>query len=848
MSFAETSYAEQRQKHISLIDRLRAIGAKDLDFPRVVVIGDQSADKSILVEAISGVTVPQDAGINSRCPIEYRMSTSGGTQQWSCQIYIRWEAPSNGSHVAGIRETPFGGRITDKADVELMLRRAQAAALTQDKDIDRFVELTFEELQLFAKVQLQYSRNVVCIDLSAPNMTNLAFIDLPGLDQNGNADIAGGVEELVSSCIKGNDIVLVALSASDEPEKQKAMQLAQQADPHGQRTMGVIITKVDNILPGSTQSLWLDFIEGRRLPLKLGYFCMLQPNEDDGRSHVAHEHASVTVDSTFLPGFSTHLARFGADNVVAALSGHLSQMTAESFQALTTEMQRLREVFTKRLHKTPQPPISEPFGLILNLLHEFCTELRTMADGQSSTASLIQHSRKIYATFKSDVRNTAPLFVPSVSKLDRAQISQELLTVDDGEAPQFIDTGKQISLVDVRNRIQSLTADELPGNIPYAAKIVFVKEFEQTWPSIVNSCAHRSVQSLRKTIESLTDAKFGAHQHLRAAVTKAIEALVQLRYAEATAQLQKFMKYESGAYTQNDHYLLTAKETFFAQYKVEQARIVAPPRSSLISRKSKRRSRANSTPSPALPVIIVYPPEQTQPLLPEELRYASPGTSSVLPGFQKPVCEQVPETIFQSVAGLEHLSSWSHEELRLRDYQDGRKGPYMSSDQGLASGVKPSTGQPPNDSTTSSDTSDLSGKEQSEGALGSYGNKQLRFSGIALADSDDQKPKDQYEAELLVMAEVRAYFNVAYKRIIDNVPLALNHELLYPFAENSLPYLLKALGLSDPTEAASKCDFYVAQDPSTVADQQELQVRLEELLKTQSELETLSESWNSASV
>ena len=44
-----------------------------------------------------------------------------------------------------------------------------------------------------------------------------------------------------------------------------------------------MLTKPDTIPAGAstTKQLWIDVIEGRRFPLKLGYFCTKQPGEDE---------------------------------------------------------------------------------------------------------------------------------------------------------------------------------------------------------------------------------------------------------------------------------------------------------------------------------------------------------------------------------------------------------------------------------------------------------------------------------------------------------------------------------------------------------------------------------------
>ena len=80
-----------------------------------------------------------------------------------------------------IREVPFGPVITDKSKVELALRRAQTAILNPKVDTRSFVDMEEAALKgLKAEKMLKFSRNVVCVDLVGPELTDLAFVDLPG--------------------------------------------------------------------------------------------------------------------------------------------------------------------------------------------------------------------------------------------------------------------------------------------------------------------------------------------------------------------------------------------------------------------------------------------------------------------------------------------------------------------------------------------------------------------------------------------------------------------------------------------------------------------------------------------
>ncbi len=82
-----------------------------------------------------------------------------------------------------ISETPFGGLITDKSAVESLLRRAQLSVLNPGIPIEKILHAATEELTKWSEQSQKmqpFSRNVVCVDLSGPDLTDLSFIDLPG--------------------------------------------------------------------------------------------------------------------------------------------------------------------------------------------------------------------------------------------------------------------------------------------------------------------------------------------------------------------------------------------------------------------------------------------------------------------------------------------------------------------------------------------------------------------------------------------------------------------------------------------------------------------------------------------
>jgi hypothetical protein len=113
--------------------------------------------------------------------MECRLSSS--SVPWSCRISIRREYDKNGKRLDKVREEQFGQVLTSKDDVELALRRAQAAVLNVDiphaKNFS-YAARRSKEWTAKATESTPFSRNVVCVDLEGPELTDLSFIDLPG--------------------------------------------------------------------------------------------------------------------------------------------------------------------------------------------------------------------------------------------------------------------------------------------------------------------------------------------------------------------------------------------------------------------------------------------------------------------------------------------------------------------------------------------------------------------------------------------------------------------------------------------------------------------------------------------
>lgn len=177
----DTEYNRSAQSLNLIISRLRDCGTEQVvPLPKIAVVGNQSAGKSSLIEAISQIKVPRASGTCTRCPMEVILR-SGMPSDWSCRVSLRKEY-ENGVKLGLPQITTFG-ETTVKGDVTELLRRAQLANLNPLKKSQYFmVGNHLMDIDPNA-MDLQFSKNVVVVEISGAS-ADVTFIDLPGIVSN----------------------------------------------------------------------------------------------------------------------------------------------------------------------------------------------------------------------------------------------------------------------------------------------------------------------------------------------------------------------------------------------------------------------------------------------------------------------------------------------------------------------------------------------------------------------------------------------------------------------------------------------------------------------------------------
>ncbi|KAG5656751.1 hypothetical protein KAF25_010304 [Fusarium avenaceum] len=323
------------------IDKLRDLNiSQHVPLPQLVVVGDQSSGKSSLLESLTGIPFPKDQ----------TLCTRHATQITCCRgkddsINIRIVA---GPHASD----------QHKQDVEAFHVPASSRSEIQN-DFAGILRKANEKMGLRADIAngngAVFSEDVLRIEIHGPDEDYLTIIDVPGIfratTQGTTKEDMVMVKELVKGYIKNDRTVILAVLPSNvDVATQEILELAEDYDKDGVRTLGVL-TKPDLVTEPEAQNAVCDLINGKKRPLNLGYFLVRNKGPKSGLDDQS------MLDRMFstLPWADLPSDRVGIPALKEELRRLLSQVAEREYPKL------LRDVNSKiRRHKTDLDNLGPP--------------------------------------------------------------------------------------------------------------------------------------------------------------------------------------------------------------------------------------------------------------------------------------------------------------------------------------------------------------------------------------------------------------------------------------------------------------------------------------------------------
>ncbi|KAK1757857.1 P-loop containing nucleoside triphosphate hydrolase protein [Echria macrotheca] len=245
---------------LDLIEKLQFAQLDNVKLPQIVVVGDQSAGKSSVLEAITGTPFPRDAGACTRFATEIRLRRAAQSS-----INVSIIPDKNRSFKDQERMREFGGQVDASTPFETLMRAA--VDLIAPKNIPgRFA-----------------ARDILVVEKRGPDMPLLTLVDLPGLVRNANNDQSiediRTIESLSDRYMKSSrTIILAVVGGNSDYVQAPILTKARHFDPTGARTIGVL-TKPDLTESIGLEDKFLELVKNkdRRNEFRLGWFVLLNP-------------------------------------------------------------------------------------------------------------------------------------------------------------------------------------------------------------------------------------------------------------------------------------------------------------------------------------------------------------------------------------------------------------------------------------------------------------------------------------------------------------------------------------------------------------------------------------------
>lgn len=357
-----------------LQDAFATVGVHNpVDLPQIAVIGSQSSGKSSVLENIVGRDfLPRGNGIVTRRPLILQLINRSATTT---------------SPTAKDDEVPSSDAQENQDEWGEFLHLPGQKFYNFNKIREEIVKDT--ELKTGKNVGI--SPQPINLRIFSPNVLTLTLIDLPGLTKVPIGDQPKDIEKQIRDMIlkyvtKPNAIILAVTAANTDLANSDGLKLAREVDPEGLRTIGVL-TKVDLMDQGTDV---IDILAGRVIPLRLGYVPVVNRGQRDIESKKSIAKA-LSAEREYFENHASYRSKAqycGTPFLARKLNMILMHHIRNTLPEIKAKIQAALTKYQQELLQLGDPlndgSNSGQANMVLNIITEFCTEFRTIIDGNSN--------------------------------------------------------------------------------------------------------------------------------------------------------------------------------------------------------------------------------------------------------------------------------------------------------------------------------------------------------------------------------------------------------------------------------------------------------------------------------
>ncbi|KUJ12350.1 uncharacterized protein LY89DRAFT_652811 [Mollisia scopiformis] len=435
----------------------------------VVMVGDQSAGKSSLMSRLTGIELPRDQGICTKCPANIKTSASSDGQ-WTCKVSLQQNWRYEKSKARSISTKSVNSRnpfppwveqpmeikefmtLDHKFQLEEAIKWAQLALLNHDEDYTAFIpgqghrtSNGFEPER--DRAEAKFSPNLIAIDISGPDLPALSFYDLPGIfavaAKPEDQYLANVIKNLAILYIKRpNALIVCCIAMKTDPSTSSTGKVIRDCGA-SHRTVAVLTN------PDHVHSRHLEYekiLLGKDHVVGHGYYVTRQPGDaasiPPGPDYLAQarrlEKEFFDTDPLWTGEWSKFRNRCGTEVIQDFLSYELASSIIQSIPSIQEKIAAEACRVDRALSECPDLPDKDIRNIIRKILSDFGNDARTVMNGDS--LDTIESFQSEWSTLSANWFSLMKHIKPMVGVAEIVQID---LSVEDDEEPIIDHTNRR---------------------------------------------------------------------------------------------------------------------------------------------------------------------------------------------------------------------------------------------------------------------------------------------------------------------------------------------------------------------------------------------------------------------